>query len=193
MRVMRPPPGGLPLFRIILDKGLPPSIVNATSPMEANPEFSSTDLFPNRKGLRQTEQRKAVLETLLSQADHPTAVDLFMRVKGRIPSISLATVYNCLETLTDSGVVRIVNHEREPSRFCANLAEHAHLFCTACNCVTDLPLRKSVPAHQIWNIPEGARIADQNVAFRGLCARCAADHGDTASSQKKPAIEPSSL
>jgi Fe2+ or Zn2+ uptake regulation protein len=149
--------------------------------METFPETPSLDAFPNRKGLRQTEQRKAVLETLLAQADHPSAVDLFMRVKSRVPSISLATVYNCLETLTDSGVIRIVNHEREPSRFCANLAEHAHLFCTECNGVTDLPLRKTVPAGEIWDIPEGARIANQNVAFRGLCERCAAADQNTAS------------
>lgn len=141
--------------------------------MEPTTDTSQPDSFPSKKGLRQTEQRKAVLETLLAQADHPTAVDLFMRVKGRVPTISLATVYNCLETLSDSGVVRIVNHEREPSRFCANLSEHAHLFCTECNGVTDIPLRKAVPPAEVWNIPPGARIADQNVAFRGLCARCA--------------------
>ena len=140
--------------------------------MESHPETSPPDAFPNRKGLRQTEQRKAVLETLLAQTDHPTAVDLFMRVKTRVPSISLATVYNCLETLTDSGVIRIVNHEREPSRFCANLAEHAHLFCTECHSVTDLPLRKTVPPHEMWDIPQSARIADQKVAFRGICSRC---------------------
>jgi Fur family peroxide stress response transcriptional regulator len=141
--------------------------------METSTASPPPEALPQRKGIRQTEQRKAVLEALTAQADHPTAVDLFMRVKARVPSISLATVYNCLETLVESGVVRIVNHEREPSRFCANLAEHAHLFCTVCDGVTDLPLRKSVPPAEIWTIPAGARIANQNVAFRGICSRCA--------------------
>ena len=71
---------------------------------------------PLKKGLRQTEQRKAVFEALMSNADHPSAVDVFIRVKNRMPTISLATVYNCLETLTDNGLVRAVNHEREPPR-----------------------------------------------------------------------------
>jgi Fe2+ or Zn2+ uptake regulation protein len=159
--------------------------------METSVASSPPESFPQRKGLRQTEQRKAVLETLLAQADHPSAVDLFMRVKARVPSISLATVYNCLETLAESGVVRIVNHEREPSRFCANLSEHAHLFCTECNSVTDLPLRKAVSPGDLWTIPPGARISDQNVAFRGTCPRCAGNRStDSGAAPQVPESAP---
>ena len=125
-----------------------------------------------KKAVRQTEQRKAVFEALMSQADHPSAVEVFMRVKNRMPSISLATVYNCLEALTASGQVRAVNHEREPSRFCANLTEHAHLFCAQCGSVTDLPMHTSVPPEQIWALPPGVKIANQEVSFRGLCSKC---------------------
>jgi Fe2+ or Zn2+ uptake regulation protein len=127
-----------------------------------------------KKLLRQTEQRKAVFEALMEQADHPSAVDVFMRVKTRVPSISLATVYNCLVALTDSGVIRAVNHEREPSRFCANLQEHAHLFCTQCGSVTDLPLHSPLIPDHIWALPKGVRISHQQVSFQGLCARCTA-------------------
>jgi Fur family peroxide stress response transcriptional regulator len=95
-----------------------------------------------------------------------------MRVKYRMPSISLATVYNCLETLTASRLVRAVNHDREPSRYCANLQEHAHLFCSDCGSVTDIPLHTPMPPEQIWNLPEGVTIAQQEVSFRGLCAAC---------------------
>ena len=128
---------------------------------------------PLKKGLRQTEQRKAVFEALMANADHPSAVDVFMRVKNRMPTISLATVYNCLETLTENGLVRAVNHEREPSRFCANLQEHAHLFCSHCASVTDIPLHTHTPPEQIWKLPTGITITQQEVSFRGLCAKCA--------------------
>jgi len=78
-------------------------------------------------GLRHTPQRELVYGMLLSQRDHPTAEEIFTRVKGSLPSISLATVYNCLETLVSCGLVRQVNLERGPSRYCPNLHEHAHL------------------------------------------------------------------
>lgn len=140
--------------------------------MRPQPEPSAqANTFP-KKSIRQTEQRKAVFNALMARADHPSAVEVFMRVKYRMPSISLATVYNCLETLTASGLVRTVNHEREPSRYCANLQEHAHLFCSDCGSITDIPLHTPMPPEQIWNLPQGVTIAQQEVSFRGLCSAC---------------------
>jgi Fur family peroxide stress response transcriptional regulator len=125
-------------------------------------------------GLRMTDQRRAVYDALMSKRDHPTAVEIFMRVKGKMPTISLATVYNCLETLAECGIVRSVNHDREPSRFCPNLEEHAHHFCTECGTVSDIPLRAKRQAHDIWEVPENVLIETSEVAFRGLCPKCAA-------------------
>jgi Fur family peroxide stress response transcriptional regulator len=68
--------------------------------------------------------------------------------------------------------VRMVNHEREPSRYCANLGEHAHLFCSQCGSVTDLPVHTPVPPDQIWDLPEGITISQQEVSFRGICSQC---------------------
>jgi Fe2+ or Zn2+ uptake regulation protein len=122
----------------------------------------------------------------MSRADHPSAVEVFLRVKARVPSISLATVYNCLENLAATGQVRMVNHDREPSRYCANLTEHAHLFCSVCGSVTDLPALHPVPPEQIWHLPEGVVISQQEVSFRGICAGCAEDHHPRLHALKSP-------
>ena len=37
------------------------------------------------RGLRMTEQRRSVYDALMARADHPTAVEVFMRVKTRAP------------------------------------------------------------------------------------------------------------
>lgn len=121
-----------------------------------------------------TDQRRAVYDALMGERDHPTAVEVFMRVKSRMPSISLATVYNCLETLTGCGLVKAVNHEREPSRYCPNLSEHAHLFCESCNGVMDVPLRARRRAEDVWDLPETVVISHREVSFRGLCPKCSA-------------------
>ena len=120
-----------------------------------------------------TDQRRAVYDALMTQRDHPTAVEVFMRVKGKMPSISLATVYNCLETLTGCGLVKSVNHEREPSRYCPNLEEHAHFFCTECGEIGDVPPRPRKQLQDLWELPAGAVVARSEVAFRGLCPKCA--------------------
>lgn len=137
-------------------------------------EPKSYDETISQKGFRFTEQRRAVYDALMGQRDHPTAVEVFMRVKGRMPSISLATVYNCLETLTDCGLVKAVNHEREPSRYCPNLNEHAHLFCDGCGGVVDVPLRSRRRVEDVWEFPESTLVTHHEVSFRGLCPACAA-------------------
>ena len=43
--------------------------------------FSPDDHIHGR-GLRMTEQRRAVYDALMGKRDHPTAVEVFMRVKG---------------------------------------------------------------------------------------------------------------
>jgi len=57
----------------------------------------------SQKGFRFTAQRREVYDALLLKRDHPTAVDVFLRVQKKLPGISLATVYNCLETLAEAG------------------------------------------------------------------------------------------
>src|SRR5215204_5390226 len=77
-------------------------------------------------GLRATPQREIVYSVLLAKRDHPTADEVFVRVKSELPTISLATVYNCLESLVQRNLVRAVNFERGPTRYCPNLRPHAH-------------------------------------------------------------------
>lgn len=125
-------------------------------------------------GLRMTDQRRAVYDALMVDRDHPTAVDIFTRVRTRMPGISLATVYNCLETLTGCGLVKTVQLDRGPARYCPNLSEHAHFHCEKCGKVIDLPLRPKREPHQLWDVPKNLSITSHEVAFRGTCPVCAA-------------------
>ncbi len=91
-------------------------------------------------GLRPTAQRETVYQVLLEKRDHPTADEVFARVKEAMPSISLATVYNCLEALVQHELVRAVNFERAPTRYCPNLRPHAHFHDEGGNTLdVDLP------------------------------------------------------
>ena len=127
---------------------------------------------------RMTKQRKVIYEVLTEDTrDHPTASEVFMRSKSRMPGISLATDYNCLETLTQAGLVKQVNVDREPSRFCPNLRPHAHFFCTGCQRVFDVDLRKLANSASPWAVPEGSTVDHIDVAMKGLCPECSAGKG----------------
>src|SRR5687768_7183727 len=77
-------------------------------------------------GLRFTPQRQQVYDVLLQKRDHPTAEEVFLRAKHRLPDISMATVYNCLDALVKCGLVKQVNVDRGATRFCPNMHEHCH-------------------------------------------------------------------
>ena len=132
---------------------------------------------------RMTKQRREVFDILSESTDHPTATEVFERVKLRMPSISLATVYNCLETLTTCGLINQVNLDRAPSRFCANLAEHVHFHCESCGKVVDADPLRRLRAESFWSLPEGTTVTDLSVAIRGKCPNCANSESETGSAQ----------
>lgn len=121
---------------------------------------------------RLTRQRREVFEVLINQRDHPTATEIFMRVKERIPGISLATVYNCLEALTQNGMVRQVNLDRSPSRYCPNLKEHGHFHCEGCGEVTDIDIPDIPAVEAALELPAGSLVHRLDISLRGLCRNC---------------------
>lgn len=125
--------------------------------------------------VRLTPHRREVFQVLAESNDHPTAYDIFHRVKDRSPSISLATVYNCLEHLTSSGLIKQVHVERSQSRYCANLHEHVHFHCDTCGKVRDAhPQEAAFDPAQFWQLPAGARVSRADVSIHGVCPECAA-------------------
>ena len=120
--------------------------------------------------LRLTPQRRHIYDELMSGRDHPTATEVFLRVKKKMPSISLATVYNALETMLDHDLIKAVHVEREPTRFCANLQDHGHFICTSCNHVDDIDTPTS--ERFLNKLPKGTLITHQDLTLRGLCPHC---------------------
>ena len=118
-------------------------------------------------GLRPTPQREVVYRLILEKRDHPTADEIFARVKAQMPTISLATVYNCLETLVQCGLVRQVNFERAPTRYCPNLHEHAHFHDEITGEVHDIEVPSAVLAQLRALLPHGFDASAVELSFRG--------------------------
>jgi Fur family peroxide stress response transcriptional regulator len=139
-----------------------------------SPQSEPTEDAMTRSGIRLTPQRRYVYEALMERRDHPTALEVFLRAKSRMPSLSLATVYNCLDALTESGLIRQVNCDRASSRYCPNLIPHGHFFCKECGVVFDVPLDPS--REPGWEVPAGTLVSHVEINLRGLCSSCAQKH-----------------
>ncbi len=122
-----------------------------------------------RSGYRFTSQRRQVYRVLLERLDHPTAEEVFLRARRKMPDISHATVYNCLDALVRCGLVRKVQLEHGAARYCPNMEEHAHYYCAVCGAVFDVPLPRS---HSDVPRPRGFHVQHLEIAVRGTCADC---------------------
>jgi Fe2+ or Zn2+ uptake regulation protein len=126
-----------------------------------------------QSGFRFTPQRHHVYAVLIQNLDHPTADQVFMRAKQSMPDISMATVYNTLDALVKSGLVRQVNLERAATRYCPNMREHYHFYCDGCGHVHDIDVAPG-GQHPDALIPAGFRATHFETSIRGLCPACAA-------------------
>jgi Fur family transcriptional regulator, peroxide stress response regulator len=118
-------------------------------------------------GLRSTPQREVIYSVLLKKRDHPTAEDVFARAKPEMPMISLATVSNCLETLVQCDLVRAVNFERGPTRYCPNLQPHAHFHDEQTGATHDIDLPAGLLDQVKAVLPPNLNAASVEIIFRG--------------------------
>jgi len=121
-------------------------------------------------GLRNTPQREVIYSILLKKRDHPTADEVYARVKAELPTISLATVYNCLEALVNCNLVRAVNFEREPTRYCPNLHPHAHFHDETAGSTHDIDLPPGLLDQVRAILPPGYDALSIEISFRGRTA-----------------------
>jgi Fe2+ or Zn2+ uptake regulation protein len=137
------------------------------------PSSESPNDFPVPEeiaGLRMTRQRQEVYRILMQERNHPTANDVFMRIREILPSVSLATVYNCLEALVQHGIIRQVNFDREPSRYCPNLDEHGHFHDESTGVIHDVRFKPGVNLTDLLDLPPNTVIKDIEITLRGQLA-----------------------
>ncbi|MCX8495397.1 MAG: transcriptional repressor [Akkermansiaceae bacterium] len=142
--------------------GCPPVMVT-----QSNSSISDSEIPDEISGLRMTPQRREVYRFLQQERNHPTANDVFIRVKDRLPNISLATVYNCLEALVQHGIIRQVNFDSESSRYCPNLSEHGHFHDEVTGVIHDVDFKPGINLADVLNLPPGAVIDDVEITLRG--------------------------
>lgn len=85
--------------------------------------------------LRQTPERFAVLDEVYSSEDHFDADELYMRLKMKDVQVSRATVYNTLDLLQSSNLVKRHQFGQNQSKYEAawSFSQHDHLICTDCD------------------------------------------------------------
>lgn len=124
-------------------------------------------------GARITTQRIAICSWLLEhKALHPAVAEIYDALRGEIPAMSLATVYNTVSALVSLGLLQEVGKAQDgSSRYDVNLEPHINLVCLSCGKIVDHPgadirmFDAVVKAHHftLYNV---------TLAIHGLCEDC---------------------
>ena len=122
-------------------------------------------------GCRMTPQRKAIVKYLASTDSHPSARQILNEATKDCPGISLATVYNTLETLAKLGLIRIMDFQAADNRHETNISPHINLLCTICGKIDDFEDGEGLPIDRI-NREYGFEVYGFRMEYYGLCAQC---------------------
>lgn len=127
------------------------------------------------EGKRITPQRTAICRLLATTDTHPTANQIYEQLKPEFPSLSLATVYNTLDTLVSLGLVNILGTAGDDAvHYDADIDPHVNLACVNCHRVFDLP---SQYIHQLdTEVEQNSKfkLLGARVMFYGICPDCQA-------------------
>jgi Fur family peroxide stress response transcriptional regulator len=117
-----------------------------------------------------TRHRKIILENMKSRMDHPTAKMVYDSARNITDKLSFATVYNSLEYLVESGLIKKLDIDSESARYDARLESHAHLICKSCGAVKDHPNEEILQQMKISNFQFNPE--DISITIRGNCLDC---------------------
>ena len=142
------------------------------SQREASGRLEDLEAACRRHGLPLTVQRRVVHEALAGRTDHPTADQLLVDVRSRLPGLSRTTVYRVLETLVRLGLAVKTCTLGSAVRFDPRTERHHHLVCLQCERVMDVHA-PSLDALRLSAVrTAGFEISDYSVHFRGTCPEC---------------------
>lgn len=124
---------------------------------------------------RETPQRKVILEELRRMDFHPSAEEIWERVRRRLPRISRGTVYRNLDILAATGQIQKVEARGMLKRFDPITEPHYHIRCMCCDRIVDAPMETLNAIEAKLKAMTDFKIVGHHLEFVGLCPDCAAN------------------
>lgn len=124
-------------------------------------------------GVKMTHQRLEIFREVVSRNDHPDAASILSGVSGRLPTVSMDTVYRTLGMLTEIGIVATLGPRHESVRFDANPTPHHHYVCTCCGTIRDFTSPDLLTLNLSSSVAALGSVEATHVEVRGVCLECA--------------------
>ena len=127
-----------------------------------------------KSGVKLTHQRMEIFREMVQASDHPDAEKVYRRVRERMPTVSMDTVYRTLWWLKDLGFISTLGPPRERTRFDANLGRHHHFICIRCGLTQDFYSDHLNNLKLPESVQSIGQVETMQVEVKGVCLDCAA-------------------
>lgn len=119
-----------------------------------------------------SKQREGLIEILKGTDTHPTADALYLQMREKFPSVSLATVYRNLRQLSEQGQILKIDAGTGSEHYDGNPNQHYHFVCEGCGRVYDLDIDVFKELDESVTYKTGFSVARHSLLFYGLCKSC---------------------
>jgi Fur family ferric uptake transcriptional regulator len=143
--------------------------------------WEQLDIYLLRSGLKQTKQRKIVVEAFLSLGNHVEAEALYQKLKREGYAIGLATVYRTLNVLKEANLVsqHAFSDGRSVFEVHAPDQHHDHLICNQCGTIEEFH-HPTIESLQIEIAKQhNFTLLSHRMDLFGLCQTCSAQTANT--------------
>ncbi len=122
--------------------------------------------------LRITPQRTAIYLELVDNYSHPSADDIYRRIRKNHSNISFDTVNRTLLSFSRIGMIRITENCGRQKRFDTVTENHHHLCCARCNRIIDFKNNEYDDLKIPSSILKKYKVLGKKVVIEVICDRC---------------------
>ncbi|TLD42290.1 MAG: Peroxide stress regulator PerR, FUR family [Candidatus Jettenia ecosi] len=123
-------------------------------------------------GMKITPQRLMIFKILENNTSHPSAEEVFKRVKKIYPAVSFTTIYKTLETLRDLGEVKELIIDEDRKHYDPNTNSHHHFICSTCKKILDIFEDFSSHIKLPNSLKSDYTVFGFQISFYGICKEC---------------------
>ena len=141
----------------------------SSSPQERFEEYLQT------RGLRQTSQRRFLIDAVFEEHDHFDADELIERLprRGQTNYVSSATVYRTLREFVDAGLLKSFQLDgRTVFELDYGYPQHDHLYCTHCRQLFEFQSESLMQIRDKVAAKMGFRVTGHRMLVHGVCRDC---------------------
>ncbi len=133
------------------------------------------DEYLQSRGMRNTEQRRALVDLVFERHEHFDAEELMAQVppRGKTGHVSRPTVYRTLNELVDAGLLRKFELDgRSVFEHDYGYPEHDHLYCKRCRKLIEFHSEELLRLLGAVAEEHGFQVEGHRLMVHGVCPDC---------------------